>query len=58
MNPLMLARLGLMGVGKIPGFLGRSGPLFRGTGWRKGAKGVEDVVRAAQPEHTLRYTPI
>ena len=58
MNPLMLARLGLMGAGKIPGFLGRSGPLFRGTGWRKGAKGVEDVVRAAQPEHTLRYTPV
>ena len=47
-----LIRAGLMGLGKLPGFLGR------GTGWRKGAKGVEEVVRAAQPQHTLRHTPI
>jgi len=29
-----LARMGLMGLGRLPGFL------FRGTGWRKGAKGA------------------
>ena len=47
-----LIRAGLMGLGRLPGFLGR------GTGWRKGAKGVEEVVRAARPQHTLRHTPI
>jgi len=47
-----LARMGLMGLGRLPGYL------FRGTGWRKGAKGVEEVVRAARPQHTLRHTPI
>jgi hypothetical protein len=49
MNPLLLARAGLMGLGRLPGFLGR------GTGWRKGAKGVKKLI---EPEHTLRYTPI
>ena len=52
MNPLLLARAGLMGLGRLPGFL------FRGTGWRRGAKGVEDVVRAARPQQTSRFTPV
>ena len=52
MNPLLLARAGLMGLGRLPGYL------FRGTGWRRGAKGVEDVVRAARPQQTARYTPV
>jgi hypothetical protein len=54
MNPLMLLRAGLLGVGKIPGFLGRSGPLFRGTGWRKGAKGTATV----RPPTMAPYTPV
>ena len=52
MNPMMLARMGLMGLGRL-------GPwLARGTGLGKKAKGVEEVVRKAQPKYSARYTPV
>ena len=53
MNPIMLARMGLMGLGRLGPWLGR------GTGWgKKAAKGVEKVVRKRQPKYDARYTPV
>jgi len=53
MNPIALARMGLMGLGRFGPWLGR------GTGWgKKAAKGVEKVVRKAQPKYDARYTPV
>ena len=48
MHPLALARLGLMGLGKLPGFL------FRGTGWRRGATGPVQT----RPATVTPYTPV
>ena len=50
MNPLI--RMGLMGLGKIRPWL------TRGTGLGRKAKGVEEVVRKAQPKYSARYTPV
>ena len=52
MNPIMLARMGLMGLGKLRPWL------TRGTGLGRKAKGVEEVVRKAQPKYSARYTPV
>ena len=46
MHPLALARLGLMGLGRLPGFL------FRGTGWRKGATGPVQTRPATLSPYT------
>ena len=48
MNPLLLARAGLMGLGRLPGFL------FRGTGWRRGAAGPVQT----RPATVAPYTPV
>ena len=48
-----------MGLARAAPWLARLGPwLTRGSGLGRKAKGVEKVVRKAQPKYDARYTPV